>query len=162
MRTKILLGIIILMSLNCSIFSQESDYYYDFNVDYFPRAQSLKYDTTSNIQIRSLNEGELIETLEFITKRILGKDKILTRMSGLIMMSSGICPPQIRDAEKWIKIEIDKDGKINKVEIYQNAAQINIPVSNQFQKILETAKFNPAIKKGAAVNIRLYYIVETK
>jgi uncharacterized protein YuzE len=83
-------------------------------------------------------------------------------MSGFTMMSSGICPPQIRDAEKWLKIEIDKEGKINKVEIYQNVSNLNIPVSKQFLKILETAKIIPAIKKGVAVNIRLYYIVETK
>jgi len=83
-------------------------------------------------------------------------------MPGFTMMSSGICPPQIRDAEKWIIIEIDKEGKINKVEIYQNVVQVNKPLSDQFLKILETAKINPAIKGGESVNIRLYYIVETK
>ena len=70
------MGIIVLMSLNSSTFGQGSDYYYDLEVDYFPRIQSLKYDTTSSIQLATAIDGEFIETLELITTRILGEDNL--------------------------------------------------------------------------------------
>ena len=158
-RSKKIVALIVMMCLYLSTFGQKADYYYDFNVDHYPRIVTLKIDSEQSTQLTTMVQGEFIETLNMITKEIFGKGKYLERISGFTMMSSGICPPQIREAEKWIKLEIDKSGKVNNVEVYQNVVEINKEVSDLFSKILETAKINPALKEMEPVNIRLYYIL---
>ncbi len=149
----------LIIQISClPIFAQQVDYYHDFNVDYFPRITVHQFDPKFGGQPQY---GELIETLTNITRYILGEYKYLERMSGFVMMSSGICPPQIRNAEKWIKIEIDKKGHLNNVEVYQHAVQRNHLLSEQYSKILQAATFHPALKSMEPVNIRLYYIVKS-
>lgn len=159
---KKIVGTILLIVLYLSAFSQKSDFYYDFNVDYFPKIVAVKFDTSQSIQFSTMVQGEFIETLNLVTKKNFGKGKYTERMSGLTMLSSGICPHQLKEAESWIKLDIDKSGKIDNLEFYQNVVEYNETISKNFRDILETAKINPALKSLEPVNVRLFFTIKSK
>jgi hypothetical protein len=57
---KKIVGTILLIVLYLSAFGQKSNFYYDFNVDYFPKIVALKFDTSQSIQISTMVHGEFI------------------------------------------------------------------------------------------------------
>lgn len=154
---KLLNSLIIFLLLTCtfSLSGQNEQLNYDFMIDYYPKIKNINTDSTSNMKMNF--SGEFIEAIEIISKKVFNSKVEVNRLSGMQMVTSGIYPKQLLEANNWLKIVIANNGEIDEFNVFTSNGKMDKVITNKFMKYLKGADINPATKNETKVKCMLFY-----